>query len=286
MSVDVKVFFDRPTFTYSYVVSDPASKHCAIIDSVLDYDQAASKTSTASADAIIDFVTSSNLSVDWILETHVHADHLSAAQYLRERLGGKIAMGAEVTQIQTFFGGFFGAEPEFATDGRQFDHLFADNETFKIGDVEGYVMHTPGHTPACAAYVFPGVCFVGDTIFMPDYGTARCDFPGGDAAQLYWSIRKILSLPMDTKLYMCHDYGTSERKEFAHETTVAAEREANVHINDNVDSAEFIAFRKARDAQLAAPRLLLPSVQFNMRGGALPPADANGVSYFKIPVRS
>lgn len=286
MSAAVKAFFDRATFTYTYVVSDPDTKRCAIVDSVLDYDQAASKTSTKSADEVIAYVEQNGLGVDWILETHVHADHLSAARYLRSKLGGQIGIGAKVTQVQNFFGGFFAAEPEFATDGSQFDHLFADNETFKVGSLEGQVMHTPGHTPACAVYVLPGYCFVGDTIFMPDYGTARCDFPGGDARQLYQSIHRILSLPADTKLMMCHDYGTRDRSEFQCETTVAAEREANIHVKDGVDEDGFVEFRTTRDRELAAPRLLLPSVQFNMRGGDVAPPEANGVSYFKIPVRS
>lgn len=286
MKPTVKVFFDEPTFTYTYVVSDSATNRCAIIDSVLNYDQASSKTSTTSADEVIAYIEGAGLGVDWILETHVHADHLSGAQYIKGKLGGRVALGSEIGKVQSFFGGFFAAEAEFATDGRQFDHLFADGEAFSIGNITGEVWHTPGHTPACAAYLLPGICFVGDTIFMPDYGTARCDFPGGDAHSLYRSIRRMLALPEDTIMYMCHDYGTAERTEYQYETTVGEQREANIHIHDGVTEEAFVAFRSGRDAQLKAPKLLLPSVQFNMRGGCLPPADANGTSYFKIPVRA
>lgn len=285
MRPEVEPFFDPDTHTWSYVVRDPASSATAIIDSVLDYDPASGRTSTRSADALIDFVRRQGLTVAWILETHVHADHLSAASYLKQTLGGRTAIGNQVGLVQKEFGVLFNAEPEFARDGSQFDHLFADEEVFSIGGLQGRVWHTPGHTPACSTYVFDGVAFVGDTIFMPDYGTARTDFPGGDARTLYRSIRRILSLPEDTALFLCHDYETEGRSEFCHQTTVASERAGNVHVSDRIDEVAFVAFREARDAGLAAPRLLLPSVQFNMRGAALPPAEDNGTHYFKIPVR-
>lgn len=286
MKPEVKAFFDRDTYTYSYVIADPNSNSAAIVDSVLDYDPAAGRTSARSADAIADYVRKQGLEVEWILETHVHADHLSAARYLQKEVGGRTGIGNRVPEVQQVFGKLFNAERCFRQDGSQFDHVFADGETFTIGGLEGEVWHTPGHTPACVTYVFDGAAFVGDTVFMPDYGTARTDFPGGDAATLYRSIRRILSLPADTQLYMCHDYGSDTRTEFEYLTTVADEREKNVHVADGVSEADFVSFRESRDAELAAPRLLLPSVQFNMRGGALPPAEDNGSHYFKIPVRS
>lgn len=285
MTPRVEPFFDHATFTWSYLLSDPSTRHCAIIDPVLDYDPAASKTTTRSADAIVARVKSLHLQVDWILDTHVHADHLSGASYLKERLGGKCGIGAEVVRVQRFFSDFFDAEADFRADGSQFDRLFGDGESFKVGDLSVTALHTPGHTAACVTYVCDGAAFVGDTIFMPDYGTARTDFPGGDAGALYRSIRRILALPADTTLYMCHDYGTDARREFCFETTVADQRANNVHIRDGISEAEFIRQREERDAMLAAPRLLLPSVQFNMRGARLPPAAPNGVHYFKIPVR-
>jgi len=286
MTPEVRAFFDPDTYTYSYVIADPTSNSAAIIDSVLDYDPAAGRTGTGSADAIVDYVRKQGLEVEWILETHVHADHLSAAKYLQKHLGGRTAIGSRVPEVQQVFGDLFNAERCFRRDGGQFDHLFADGETFSIGALEGEVWHTPGHTPACVTYVFDGAAFVGDTIFMPDYGTARTDFPGGDAATLYRSIRRILSLPGATQLHMCHDYGSETRSEYQYLTTVADERERNVHIADGVSEADFVGFREGRDAELAAPRLLLPSVQFNMRAGALPPAEDNGMHYLKIPVRS
>jgi len=286
MKPEIKAFFDPTTYTYSYVLADPTSNSAAIIDSVFDFDPAAGRTSTRSADAIADHVRMQGLEVEWILETHVHADHLSAARYLKAELGGRTGIGDHVGEVQRAFGKLFNAEPCFRRDGSQFDHLFADGETFAIGGLTGEVWYTPGHTPACVTYVFDGAAFVGDTLFMPDYGTARTDFPGGDAAALYRSIRRILSLPADTELYMCHDYGSETRNEYEYVTTVRAEREGNVHVADGVSERDFVAFRQERDAELAAPRLLLPSVQFNMRGGALPPAEDNGVHYLKIPVRS
>lgn len=284
MKPTVTAFFDRPTYTVSYVVADPATHRCAVIDSVLDYDPASGRTSTDSADKLADFVRSNNLEVDWILETHVHADHLSAAPYLKQQLGGKIAIGAQVVNVQSVFSGIFNAEKEFNTDGRQFDHLIADGETLSIGNMTLKAMHTPGHTPACMTYVTGDAAFVGDTLFMPDYGTARTDFPGGDAATLYQSIQKIFALPADTRLFMCHDYKAPNRDEFRWETTVAEEKASNVHVHDGVDEAEFVKFRQARDATLAMPRLILPSVQVNMRAGELPPPEDNGNRYLKIPL--
>jgi glyoxylase-like metal-dependent hydrolase (beta-lactamase superfamily II) len=282
---EIEPFFDPDTYTWSYVVMDPRSNSAAVIDAVLDYDPASGRTSTGSADRLIEFVRRQGLTVEWILETHVHADHLSGASYLKAALGGRTGIGCRVSAVQDVFGDLFNAEATFLRDGSQFDHLFADNEVFRIGGLEGHVWHTPGHTPACVTYVFDGAAFVGDTLFMPDYGTARTDFPGGDARTLYRSIRRILSLPGATELCLCHDYATAERSTFCHTATVAAERAENIHVRDSVSEDEFVAFRENRDAGLAAPRLLLPSVQFNMRGAALPPAEANGMHYFKIPVR-
>ncbi len=281
---DVKGFFDPDTFTVSYVVVDPASKRAALVDSVLDYDPASGRTKTASADALIKDVQARGLTVDWILETHVHADHLSAAPYLRQKLGGRIGIGGSVVQVQQGFGKLFNAEAGFARDGSQFDHLFKDGESFSIGGLKAQVLHTPGHTPACMTYVINDAAFVGDTLFMPDYGTARCDFPGGDAAQLYRSIQRIFALPPQTRLFMCHDYKAPGRDEYRWETTVAAEKAGNVHVHDGVSEAQFVAMRQARDATLSMPRLILPSVQVNMRAGHMPPPEANGVRYLKIPV--
>jgi len=291
MKPDVKAFFDPATYTYSYVVADPESNAAAIIDSVLDYDPASARTRHESADAVIDYVRRQGLQIEWILETHVHADHLSAASYLQKSLGAAAAcvrtgIGSRVTEVQEVFGELFNAEAQFKRNGSQFDHLFADGERFSIGSLNVAVWHTPGHTPACVTYVFDGAAFVGDTIFMPDFGTARTDFPGGDAATLYRSIRRILSLPPATELYMCHDYGSAARSDFAFLTTVADERACNIHIADGVSEADFVSFRNARDAELDAPRLLLPSVQFNMRGAHFAPAEDNGIHYLKIPVRA
>jgi glyoxylase-like metal-dependent hydrolase (beta-lactamase superfamily II) len=282
---EIEAFFHPVTCTWSYVVMDPTSDSAAIIDPVLDYDPAAGRASAESADAIIDFVKRRGLTVEWILETHVHADHLSGASYLKDVVGGRTGIGEHVTQVQQVFGELFNAEPDFARDGSQFDHLFRDGETLTIGALQASVWHTPGHTPACVTYVFDGAAFVGDTIFMPDYGTARTDFPGGDARTLYRSIRRILSLPEDTELYLCHDYETEGRSEFCYRTTVREERAKNIHMCDAIDEDGFVSFREARDAELAAPRLLLPSVQFNMRGAAFPPPEDNGMRYLKIPVR-
>lgn len=280
----VKTFFDEPTFTASHVVSDPATKAAAIVDSVLDFDPASGRTSTKAADEIIAYVKAQNLKVEWILETHVHADHLSGAPYLKKHLGGKIAIGSNITVVQKTFGEIFNAEPEFRRDGSQFDALFDDGARFKVGSIDARVIHTPGHTPACITYVIGDAAFVGDTMFMPDYGTARCDFPGGDAATLYRSIQKIFALPSETRLFMCHDYKAPGREEYAWETTVKDERDWNVHVGRNVSEADFVKMRTARDKTLAMPRLILPSVQINMRGGELPPPDSNGVRYLKLPL--
>jgi glyoxylase-like metal-dependent hydrolase (beta-lactamase superfamily II) len=284
MQAHVEAFFDPATFTYSYVVSDPATQRCAIVDSVLDYDPAAGRTSQQNADRLIAYVREQDLQVDWLLETHVHADHLSAAIYLKRELGGQLAIGEQITVVQNTFGKLFNAGPEFATDGRQFDRLFADGERFQVGNIEARVIHTPGHTPACLTYVIGDAAFVGDTLFMPDYGTARCDFPGGDARVLFRSIRKLFDLPAQTRLFMCHDYKAPGREEFLNETTVAEERAHNVHVHEGVSEDDFVAMRRARDATLGMPTLILPSVQVNMRAGQLPPAEDNGTRYLKIPL--
>lgn len=279
-------FFDPATYTVTYVAHDPATLEAAIIDSVLDFDPNSGRTATASADAVIAYVTMHNLKVTWLVETHAHADHFSAAPYLQEKLGGKIAIGAAITTVQQVFGKLFNAGTEFARDGSQFDSLFHDGDTFTIGAVPVTVLHVPGHTPACIAYVVGEAVFVGDTMFMPDYGTARADFPGGDARTLFRSLRRILSLPPETRLFMCHDYLPKGRSEYVWETTVAAEREGNVHAHDGITEDEFVAMREARDATLDMPRLILPSVQVNMRAGHMPPPDDNGVTYLKLPVNA
>lgn len=284
MNPDVTTFFDRETFTASHVVVDPSTSACAIVDSVLDFDPAAGRTSTKSADEIIAFVEAERLKVQWILETHAHADHLSAAPYIKQRLGGQIAIGEHIRDVQVVFGKLFNEGPEFARDGSQFDRRFADGDTFKIGDIVARVMHTPGHTPACVTFLVGDAAFVGDTLFMPDYGTARADFPGGNARTLFRSIRKVLSLAPDTRLFLCHDYKAPERDEYVWETTVAAERAGNIHVHDGITEDAFVAMRTARDAQLGMPRLILPSIQVNMRAGELPPAEDNGRRYLKIPL--
>lgn len=280
----IQAFFDEATFTISYVVTDPAKKICAIIDPVLDFDPASGRTRKDSANAILAYVQREGFKVEWILETHVHADHLSAAPYLRQVLGGKLGIGFNITVVQNTFGKVFNAGTEFARDGSQFDHLFTDNETFSIGSIKARAIHTPGHTPACMTYVIGDAAFVGDTLFMPDYGTARCDFPGGDARQLYNSIQKLFALLPETRLFMCHDYKAPGRDEYRWETTVAEERARNIHVRDGIGEDEFVAMRTKRDATLDMPRLILPSVQVNMRAGHMPPAEANGVQYLKLPV--
>lgn len=280
----VTAFFDEPTFTYSYVIQDPDSNHCAIIDSVLDFDYASGKTATDSADAILRFIADQGLTVDWILETHVHADHLSAAPWLQQKTAARTGIGAHITTVQDTFGKAFNAGTEFARDGSQFDALFNDGDAIRIGNLEGKALHTPGHTPACMTYVFGDAAFVGDTLFMPDYGTARCDFPGGDARTLYQSIQKVFSLPDDTRLFMCHDYKAPGRDEYAYETTVSEERTQNIHVKTGISEADFVRMRTERDATLDMPRLILPSVQVNMRAGQMPPAEDNGQVYLKVPI--
>ncbi len=280
----VKAFFDEPTYTISYVVSDPDTRKAAIIDSVLDYDPASGRTSTEKADAMLDYLRKEGLAVDLILETHVHADHLTAAPYLREKTRATVAIGADITMIQKTFGGIFNAGSQFKPDGSQFDRLLQDGDTFQIGGIQGRVIHTPGHTPNCMTYVIGDAAFVGDTIFMPDFGTARCDFPGGDARTLYRSIHKVFELPPETRLFMCHDYKAPGREDYAWETTVAEERAKNIHVRDGISEDEFVEIRTKRDAELDMPRLILPSVQVNMRAGKMPPAEDNGVRYLKIPV--
>ncbi len=282
----IKAFFDEPTFTVSYVVHDSESRRAAIIDSVLDYDPASGRTSFSSADAVIAYVGEKELAVDWLLETHAHADHLSAAPYLQQKLGGKIAIGEHIATVQQVFGDVFNAGSDFKRDGSDFDHLFADGDRFTIGNLDVTVLHVPGHTPACIAYVIGDAVFVGDTMFMPDYGTARADFPGGDARRLYQSARRLLSLPPETRLFMCHDYLPEGRSDYVWETTVEAERTGNVHAHDGVSEDEFVAMREARDKTLGMPKLILPSVQVNMRAGHMPPPDDNGVIYLKIPVNA
>lgn len=279
-------FFDPDTFTVSYVAFDPDTKKAAIIDSVLDFDPASGRTKTKSADQLIAFIAQHGLSVEWLLETHVHADHLSAAPYLKEKLGGVLAIGTEIVTVQNTFGKVFNAGTEFARDGRQFDRLFKDGDTFKLGLIEARAMHTPGHTPACMTYLIGDAGFVGDTLFMPDYGTARCDFPGGDAATLYRSIQKLFALPEETRLFMCHDYLPAGRDKYVWETTVGEEKRNNIHVGGGKSEADFVAMRQARDKKLDMPRLILPSVQVNMRAGHMPPAEDNGVSYLKLPINA
>jgi len=282
----VKAFFDEATFTVSYVVSDPNGSACAIIDSVLDYDAASGRTRERSADAVIAYVRDEGLKVVWQLETHAHADHLSAAPYLQKALGGRLAIGEAIVQVQDVFGTLFNAGPDFARDGRQFDHLFQDGERFAIGGLQAVALHVPGHTPACMAYVIGEAIFVGDTLFMPDYGTARCDFPGGDAATLFASIQRLLALPDASRVFLCHDYKAPERDVYAWETTIGDQRRDNVHVHAGVTQAGFVALREARDRTLDMPRLILPSIQVNMRGGRLPEPEANGVRYLKIPLNA
>jgi glyoxylase-like metal-dependent hydrolase (beta-lactamase superfamily II) len=286
-ALQVEAFFDAATSTFTYLVLDPASRRCALIDSVLDYDPKSGRTSAANAERLLARVAELGATVQWILETHIHADHLSAAHWIKQRVGGRVGIGRRIVDVQRVFGQLFNAGPGFIADGSQFDHLFDDGETFAIGTLGATALHTPGHTPGCMTFVVPGAthtaAFIGDTLFMPDYGSARCDFPGGDAVALYRSIRRLLSLPGDTVLYLCHDYAPADRQTcFA--TTVAQQRAANIHAHDGVTEDEFVAMRTARDATLAKPQLLLPSVQVNMRGGALPEPESNGVRYLKIPL--
>jgi glyoxylase-like metal-dependent hydrolase (beta-lactamase superfamily II) len=280
----VRGFFDEATFTISYVVHDPATLRAAIIDSVLDFDQPSGRTSTKSADAVIAYIRDKALGVDWILETHVHADHLSAADYLKRTVGGRVGIGASITAVQCVFADVFDEGPAFARDGSQFDRLLADGDELALGNIPFLALHVPGHTPADMAYLIGNAVFVGDTMFMPDYGSARCDFPGGDARQLYRSVRRLMRLPDETRVFLCHDYKAPGRSAYAWETTMQAERAGNVHISEGVDEDNFVAMRQQRDATLAMPRLILPSIQVNMRAGALPEPEGNGVSYLKLPL--
>ncbi|MBT6222572.1 MAG: MBL fold metallo-hydrolase [Rhodobiaceae bacterium] len=279
----VHAFFDEDTNTISYVAVDKETNNCAIIDPVLDFNYSSGKISYKNADKIIDLIKENDLNVEWLIETHVHADHLSAAPYIQDFIGGKIAISAEIKKVQDIFGKVFNAGTEFERDGSQFDKLFDDGSTYNIGKLSGRVIHTPGHTPACNAHLIGDAVFVGDTLFMPDAGTARTDFPGGDARLLYRSIHKIFSLPDETRLFVCHDYGPNGR-EFLWETTVGEERKSNIHIGGNVTEGEFFNIRTKRDSLLEMPQLIIPSIQVNMRGGHMPPAEDNGNVYFKIPV--
>ncbi len=284
MTPDVTAFFDTATNTVSYVVRDPNGRSAAIVDSVLDFDYASGSTDTASADRIIEYTKENDLRIDWILETHVHADHLSAAPYLQERLGGKIGIGAEITTVQNTFGKVFNEGTEFQRDGSQFDQLFREGDVFQIGQMRGEVLHTPGHTPACLTYVIGDAAFVGDTLFMPDYGTARCDFPGGSAEMLFDSVQKILSLPDETRIFVGHDYLPKGRDQYAWETTVAEQKAANVHVGGGKSREDFVEMREARDATLGMPKLIIPSLQVNMRAGHMPEPDTDGDVYLKVPV--
>lgn len=280
----VKTFFDEPTFTATHVVHDPATRRAAIIDSVLDFDQPSGRTKTASAEAVVAYVKAGGLVVDWILETHAHADHLSAAPFLQAQLGGKIVIGAAITTVQQTFAKVFNEPASFAIDGSQFDQLMADGAPFMLGAIPAMALHVPGHTPACLAYVIGDAVFVGDTLFMPDYGTARCDFPGGNARTLYRSIRRLMELPDETKVFLCHDYLGPDRQDYVWETTIAAQRDGNIQVRQGISEDAFVTMRETRDATLAMPRLILPSVQVNIRAGHLPEPEANGVSYLKLPL--
>ncbi len=285
MTPHIKAFLDNDSETFSYVVYDREGGHAAVIDPVLDYDPKSGRTATKGAQRLVDFVREKDLTVDWVLETHAHADHLSAAPFIRDKVGGRIGIGNRITQVQAIFREVFNLEKQFLTDGSQFDKLFAEGEVFRIGELEGEVIYTPGHTPADMSWRIGDAIFVGDTLFMPDVGTARCDFPGGDAATLYRSIQRLLSYPPDTRLYMCHDY-PGDRRAHAYETTVGEQRRHNVHVHDGIDEQAFVSMREARDATLEMPRLILPSIQVNVRAGRMPPAEDNGTVYLKIPVNA
>ena len=280
----VRSFFDEATFTATHVVHDPATRQAAVIDSVLDYEAASGRTSHATAQKVVDYVRAEGLEVQWQLETHAHADHLSAAPWLQAQLGGNLAIGAEIVRVQSVFGKIFNAGTEFARDGSQFDRLFHDGDRFAVGGIEATVMHVPGHTPADMAFVIGDAAFIGDTLFMPDYGTARADFPGGEARQLFRSIRRLMALPDATRVFLCHDYKAPGRDHFAWETTIGAERQGNIHVHDGVSEDDFVAMRTARDATLSLPNLIMPSVQVNMRGGRMPEPESNGTRYIKIPI--
>jgi glyoxylase-like metal-dependent hydrolase (beta-lactamase superfamily II) len=282
----VKAFFHEPTFTASYVVHDPETKIAAIIDSVLDFDQPSGRTSTPAADEIIAYVKDEGLQINWIIETHAHADHLSAAPYLQENLGGKIMIGMDILTVQNVFGGIFNESADFKRDGSQFDQLTSDGETFALGNIPVIALHVPGHTPADMAYVIGDAVFVGDTMFMPDYGSARADFPGGDARTLFRSIRRLMHLPDATRVFLCHDYKAPQRDEFVWETTIKAQRTGNVHVHEGIDEDDFVAMRTARDKTLGMPKLILPSIQINIRAGQFPEAESNGTRYLKLPLNT
>lgn len=282
----VEAFLDPDSETFSYVVYDQPGGHAAVIDPVLDYDPRAGRTGTAGAQRLVDFVREKHLTLDWILETHAHADHLSAAPFIREQLGGKIGIGENIRKVQAIFREVFNLEKEFLVDGSQFDHLFSGGETFSIGQLTGRVLHSPGHTPADMAWMVGDALFVGDTLFMPDLGTARCDFPGGDAATLYSSIRHLLTLPDETRVFVCHDYPPEPRKEHRWETTIGEQRRDNIHVREGISEEEFVTMREQRDATLDMPRLILPSIQVNIRAGRMPPAEDNGNVYLKIPINA
>lgn len=280
----VHTFFDEATFTATHVVHDPVTRRTAIIDSVLNFDQASGRTSHAGADAIIAYVRDHDLAVDWLLETHAHADHLSAAPYLQRHLGGAIIIGQDILTVQKVFGDIFNEGPAFLRDGTQFDNLMADGHRFRLGDIDAIALHVPGHTPACLAYVIGDAVFVGDTLFMPDYGTARADFPGGDARTLFRSIRRLMRLPTQTRVFLCHDYKAPGREHFVFESTIGEQQAANIHVHEGIDEDAFVKMRESRDATLGMPRLILPSIQVNMRAGHMPEPEANGVRYLKLPI--
>ncbi|QYZ70837.1 MBL fold metallo-hydrolase [Neotabrizicola shimadae] len=284
MKPAVHAFFDEATNTITYVVREPEGRACAVIDSVLDFDYASGRTDTRSADAVIEFIRAEDLKLDWVLETHVHADHLSAAPYIQERLGGKIGIGDRITVVQETFGKIFNEGTRFQRDGSQFDRLFQEGDSFMIGQMRGDVLHTPGHTPACLTYVIGDAAFVGDTLFMPDFGTARCDFPGGSAEVMFASVQKILALPDETRVFVGHDYKAPGRDVYAWESTVGEQKARNVHVGGGRSKDEFVAMREKRDATLAMPRLIIPSLQVNMRAGQFPEAEDNGQVYLKVPV--
>jgi len=284
MTPIVNAFFDEATNTVTYVVREPEGRACAVVDSVLDFDYASGRTDTRSADAVIAFIEAEGLDLQWILETHVHADHLSAAPYIQERLGGRIGIGEKITVVQNTFGKIFNEGTEFQRDGSQFDSLFTEGDSFHIGQMRGDVLHTPGHTPACLTYVIGDAAFVGDTLFMPDFGTARCDFPGGSAEKMFDSVQKILRLPDETRIFVCHDYKAPGRDVYAWETTVGEQKARNVHVGAGRSREDFVKMRTTRDASLSMPRLIIPSLQVNMRAGQMPPAEENGVTYLKVPV--
>ena len=283
---DVTGFFDSETNTISYVVADPATKQCAVIDSLLDFDQASGRTKTKSADKLVEYIQQNELTCEWIIDTHVHADHLTAAPYIREQIGGRTAIGDKISIVQRVFGEVFNEGQTFHTDGSQFDHLFKPGESYRVGNIEARALPTPGHTPACMTHLIGDAMFVGDTLFMPDYGTARCDFPGGDAGTLYDSIQMLFDFPDDTRMFLCHDYKAPGRHDFVWETTIGAQKHSNIHVKDGISRDAFIKMRNEMDATLSMPKLILPSVQINMRAGEMPPPEDNGIRYMKIPINA